>query len=185
MSSLLIVTGTLLAIGGFLVSLIRGIIQYKTAFKTRVKQGLWCLLWGFVLLMIGLIIAPNPSPLPQEQKTPQEQVTIAEKQTKEQEASKALATYLYENFGGAGNPEYATSWYGSIKQISIRFVSNDTADVTVSTPYVAGKKDGLAENYAKTIATVIANSGKIEAKTIHVTVYGQNGVIGSWSFFKE
>lgn len=185
MGNALIVIGIIIAIGGFLISLIRGIIRYKTAFRTRLKQGLWCLLWGFVLFTFGIIIAPSPSPTSQEQKTPQEQAAIAEKQTKEQEVSKALATYLYENFGGAGNPKYATSWYSSIERITVRFVSSDTVDVTVNTPYIAGKKDKLAENQANIIAGVIANSGKIDAKTIHVTVYGQNGVVGSWSFFKK
>ncbi len=100
----------------------------------------------------------------------------------EEQAYDLLTTYLYENFGGAGNPDYATSWYTSIKSIRLELDSDGQADVSVSTDLMAGKKDKIAEDIAKSIATAIVGNSDIDVKS--VTVHGQNGIVGSWSYFK-
>ena len=149
------------------------------------KIGCVLVLVFFACSLLALLSGGNQTAPSEPGVTPTPTLTAAEKATRGQEASKALATYLFENFGGAGNARYATSWYMAIKSIAVRFDSHDEAEVIVDTPYVAGKKDQLAERSANTIATVIANSGQIPAKNIHVTVYGQNGVVGAWTFYEK
>ncbi|MBW2672577.1 MAG: hypothetical protein JRD89_04060 [Deltaproteobacteria bacterium] len=143
----------------------------------------------YFCLVIALFLSAGCSASEQDSKVQpiqekaQEKVTVPEKQAREQEAAKALATYLYENFGGAGDPKYATSWYSSIKSIRVELESDGQANVLVNTDYIAGKKDKLAEKIASTIATAIAGSSVVDVKS--VTVFGQNGIVGSWSFFRD
>lgn len=35
--------------------------------------------------------------------------------------TEGLTKYLYENYGGIGDPKYKTSWYDSIKKIEVRY----------------------------------------------------------------
>ena len=105
------------------------------------------------------------------------------KAKQEQEASQTLAQYLYENFGGGGNPKYATSWYSGIQQLRVELTNDGRFDVNVSTPYYAGKHDQIAENTARAIAGAIAYNGKIDVRC--VTVYGVNGILCSVTFPKR
>jgi len=38
---------------------------------------------------------------------------------KDDDLSASLADFMFNNFGGAGNPEFATSWYANIKDLSV------------------------------------------------------------------
>ena len=132
-----------------------------------------------ILLIVFLLLAACSQ---QSSQNNTQDGTVKEPTLTEEQAYEQLTTYLYENFGGAGNPEYATSWYTSIKSIRLELEPDGQANVIVNTPYMAGKKDKLAEDKAKSIAAAIVGNSVVDVTS--VTVYGQNGTLGSWSYFK-
>lgn len=88
------------------------------------------------------------------------------------EIAATLNTYMYEGFGGCGNPKYATSWYSNIRSIEATRNASGTYNVDVRTDIYI---DGDAPAPANAIASAILFSGKIPNTSL-VTVYGiQNG----------
>ncbi|HHW27521.1 MAG TPA: hypothetical protein GXX23_09375 [Firmicutes bacterium] len=93
-----------------------------------------------------------------------------------QTASKTIATYLFENFGGGGDPRYATSWYDNIKSVNLKMNDDGSADVTVVTNIYP---DSDADRIAPSIARAILLNGKVEVGL--VTVKGQkDSTLGAW-----
>ena len=130
-----------------------------------------------IIVLLLLVACSQQSAQNNAQTKTEKEPTLTEEQAYEQ-----LTTYLYENFGGAGNPEYATSWYNSIESIRLELEPDGQVNIMVNTTYIAGKKDKLAENTAKSIAAAIVGNSVVDVTS--VTVYGQNGTLGSWSYFK-
>jgi len=68
------------------------------------------------------------------------------KDAKDRNTTKALKQYVYENYGGNGNPEYKISWYNLIKDIK---VVGDNATV---------ETDIYPDQEGKNVANNIANA---------------------------
>lgn len=89
------------------------------------------------------------------------------------EMAEELKTYLFENFGGFGDPSLATSWYGYIDDIKV-FVFDDGNEITIYTsiyPDEEGKE--FATKYFPPVwgwANMNANPKNIR----FVNVLGQN-----------
>jgi len=91
----------------------------------------------------------------------------------EKKLTEELKTYLYENFGGAGNPEFATSWYKYIDNVRIN-VYEDELEVTI---YTSIYPDDEGKEYAEKFFPPIwgwANRATDPKNVTFVKVMGQN-----------
>lgn len=90
-------------------------------------------------------------------------------------ASAALREYMFENFGGGGDPKYAAYWYDNIKGIALK-PDGDAYDVTVVTDIYP---DSDADRIAPSIARAVLYNGEVNVQ--FVTIKGQeNSILGTW-----
>ncbi|MCL5046052.1 MAG: hypothetical protein M1598_04580, partial [Actinobacteria bacterium] len=85
-------------------------------------------------------------------------------------ATLAVKKYMFENFGGAGNPAYKTSWYDLIKDILVTMGSRNVAVVQTDI-----YPDNEGKQFAQTIAGAVLFNNAVQLNS--VTVKGQNGSI--------
>lgn len=85
--------------------------------------------------------------------------------------SQQLSSYVFENFGGNGDPNLATSWYGLIKKIEVRQQGDGVKYAIVSTNIYP---DAEGKSFALPIANAVL-FGPIDIAWVNVE--GQNGAL--------
>jgi len=119
----------------------------------------------------------NSSKVPEPDKAQDEDTQDEDKNREEElQFTEDLKAYLYENFGGAGNPEFATSWYKYIDDIKVN-VYEDELEVTV---YTSIYPDDEGKEYAEKFFPPIwgwANNATDPKNVTFVKVLGQNNRI--------
>jgi hypothetical protein len=96
------------------------------------------------------------------------------------EVAATLATCMYENFGGCGNPKYATSWYPLIKSITAKKTSDGEYKVDVYTDIY---NDSDAQSPSRAIAGALYFNSTIRPIS-SVTVWGVKGGYRSLLYHK-
>ncbi|SMB97937.1 hypothetical protein SAMN00808754_2038 [Thermanaeromonas toyohensis ToBE] len=90
--------------------------------------------------------------------------------TADKESTEALKQYLYENFGGNGNPKYKTSWYDLISDVQV-YSDGKQRWAVVKTPIY---HDEEGKRLAVFIARVILSNDKV--KLYRAEVDDKNGL---------
>lgn len=99
----------------------------------------------------------------------QTQQTSSQKSSLDIEAIETLKKYMFENYGGNGNPKFKTSWYDLITDINVEKVGDRKGAVIKTDIYP--KEEG--KKLAQTIAGAVYFNSLI--KLDYVEVLGQNG----------
>lgn len=114
-------------------------------------------------------VAQNP-PDGQKQPTPATQPQTGQAPPDNSaQVSQDIKQYMYENFGGAGNPQYTTSWYQFITSFQVSMHGNEY-DVSVHTSIW---KDSDAAGPAQSIYSAFKGFSKYPIRS--VTVWGKSG----------
>jgi len=89
----------------------------------------------------------------------------------DQQASKEFTQYMYENFGGCGDPKYQASWYPDIAKSEVYGDSEPFARVTLKT-------QGLPEDKVTSIGTAAYGWANSDGKGItYIEVVGPDGAV--------
>lgn len=90
------------------------------------------------------------------------QVSQMELQTRDVEVTQALNDYLYRNFGGYGDPKFATSWYSNIVKVEVNHSSRHPTATLVTNIY----PDEEGKKFAQTIAFAVSGFNDPPMETI-------------------
>ncbi len=71
---------------------------------------------AFALLLAAAVLAMSGCETPPPSGSSAAQAPV---QAPQQQYAQDLSSYLYRNFGGAGNPQFVTSWYRFIKSVTV------------------------------------------------------------------
>lgn len=156
----------------FVISLITGIIMVFLK-REQWKKVMLISLSSLVVFVI-CIFAEAPSPTTEPVSVTQETTFQKDLENNNEAqidlvATKTINQYMYNNYGGAGNVQYATTWYGLINNIEV----NSKGDRSWADVYTEIYPDTEGEEIAQKIGNVILYSGKVNLNA--VTVHGQQG----------
>ncbi|MEW6572875.1 MAG: hypothetical protein AB1374_04510 [Bacillota bacterium] len=98
-------------------------------------------------LLLALSLAGCGGSPPEQTASPQEQAKT------NAEATNAVKQYLYENYGGNGDPKLATSWYSNITGVEVRVGTKATVAEVKTTLYPDAEGKAVARTIAGAVLT--------------------------------
>lgn len=105
--------------------------------------------------------------------------TVETNEAMSMELTEELKTYLFDNFGGAGNPEFATTWYKYIDDVEVSVFDDEIEVIIYTSIYPDDEGKELASKFFSPIWGW-ANNANDPKDVVFIKILGQdNRVLNS------